>query len=271
MAINWSSQERNNLLIVDGLNLAFSRKDASMLATIQSLARSYKAAKVVVLSDLYKSAFRKHLYPDYKATRGMNLSEEEKLARMEMLRKYDEYYNDVLSSTVPCLRLPNVEADDLAAFIVKQVKHKYDQVWLISTDGDWDLLLDENVSRFSTKTRKEYFLQDMYENHGCDTPGEYAMLKALTTDTSDNISGYPGVGEKRAYSLIKGKKDIFELYESLPLEGTQRFIKVINENPDLMLRNATLTDLLSVCEIAIEAAGEGNLELVKEFIKEHNL
>lgn len=269
--INWNTQERNNLLIVDGLNLAFSRKDASMLATIQSLARSYKASKIVVLSDLFKSSFRKEIHPGYKAHRGKNLTDEEREERRLMLEKFDEYYTEVLSSTLPCLRLPNVEADDLAAYFVKKLKHKYEQVWLISTDGDWDLLLDENVSRFSTKTRKEYFLDNMFDSHGCDNPKEFALLKALTTDSSDGIEGYPGVGEKRAYSLIKGKSCIFEIYESLPLEGTQKFIDTINTDPERMLKNAALTDLLSVCEIAIEWGGRGNLELVNKFIEEHKL
>lgn len=243
-----------------------------MLSTIQSLARSYKARKIVVLSDKYKSKYRREIHPEYKANRSFDLlSEQEKADKKALLESYEEYWKEVIEPTLPSLRFEYVEADDLAAYIVKNVKDKFNHVWLISTDGDWDLLLDKNVSRFSTKTRKEYTLENMYENHGCDTPQEFAMLKCLTTDTSDNIPGYPNVGEKRAYTIVKGMESIFDLYDSLPLAGKQKFIATINNDPELMIKNAKLTDLLNVCEFAIAFPNHENIDVVNKFIKERIL
>ena len=57
------------------------------------------------------------------------------------------------------IRQKGLEADDLAAWIVgKRKEFGIDEIWLISSDKDWDLLIQDGVSRFSTVTRKETYL-----------------------------------------------------------------------------------------------------------------
>ena len=59
------------------------------------------------------------------------------------------------------IRQTGLEADDLAAWIVgKKQEFGIDEIWLISSDKDWDLLIQDKVSRFSTVTRKEITLDN---------------------------------------------------------------------------------------------------------------
>ena len=94
----------------------------------------------------------------------------------------------MLAECTNFIQFKGVEADDIAAYIVAKMKHKYDNVWLISTDSDWDQNLDKNVHRFSSRTRKEYTLDNFYEEHAVDNPNEWTILKALQGG-HDNIVG----------------------------------------------------------------------------------
>ena len=76
------------------------------------------------------------------------------------------------------LRYQGVEADDIAAHLVKE-KDKYglEYIWLVSSDRDWDLLIQENVSRFSYVTRKEVRLDNWKDNYDVSPAVEDFLLK----------------------------------------------------------------------------------------------
>ena len=272
-----NSPEKENLLLVDCLNLSFRymhRKQhdfaGDFLRTISSLAKSYGARDVVLLSDKGSSSFRLEVDSGYKSDRKekhKEKSEEEK----EEFRKFFEGYERALelaSNTYPLVRMSKVEADDLAAYIVRHHSQKYNHTWLISSDGDWDLLLSENVSRFSFVTRKEYTLQDFYINSGCDSPEEFVSVKALQGDSGDSIPGIPGVGVKRAYNLVREYGSAFELAESIPVPGKRKIDENINKSKDRILTNIMLVDLLSFCEDAISHPNVDNLKELEEFCNE---
>lgn len=253
----------NNLLVVDGLNLAFRWKHnkrkpfaADYVRTVQSLAQSYGARTVIILSDKGKSIFRKEIFPEYKGNRDekfANKTEEEK----EEDRQFFEYYKEALDlceTTFPTFYKHGVEADDMAGVVVKHLENEFDTIWLVSTDGDWDTLLTPNVKRFSYKTRKEYTINNMYEEHGVDTVEQFISLKAIQGDLGDNIRGVDGIGPKRCYGLLREYGTAMDILDSIPLPGKQMFIKNLNESYDLIERNIQLVDLPSFCEEALEAA-----------------
>lgn len=267
---------KENLMIVDCLNLAFRYKHRGQtdfagdyLRTINSLAKSYGAKKVILLADKGKSTFRLELHPGYKAKRKekyKDQTEEEKQKVLEFFEGYDRAL-DLCSNQHPLLQVQGVEADDTAAYIVQNHSSEYKHVWLISSDRDWDLLLNEKVSRFSFVTRKEYHIDNFFEDHGCDSPEEYVSVKALEGDSGDSIDGIPSVGVKRAYNLVKTYGSAFDLVDQLPLDGKQVVIQNINKSADLILRNIELVDLLSYCSTAIHHAG--GLDQVQDFCKEY--
>ena len=268
-----------NLLIVDCLNLSFRYKHkkqfdfaADYLRTISSLAKSYGAKHVVLLADKGKSSFRREIYPEYKGNREAlyaNQTEQEAEEAAAFFEGYEKAL-DLCKTVYPVLRLKGVEADDLAAYLVGKVHLNYKNVWLVSSDKDWDLLLKHNVHRFSFVTRREYTLENFFEEHGCDSPEQYIGVKALQGDAGDNIIGVPGIGIKRAYSLIKEHESLLELIDKLPLQGKQQFISNLNAaGEELLLLNLMLVDLVAMSATAIAHPDENNINVVNDYIREN--
>jgi len=269
----YKEPEGSNLMVVDALNLAFRYKHAGKeefaqdyLRTVQSLAKSYKSKNVLITCDWGKSTYRKELYPEYKGDReakvaGQTPEEQEAFALFfEEFEKTMKYCNEVY----PVIRYKGVEADDLAAYIVQyKWKTSPDEIWLISSDKDWDLLLKPNVHRFSFVTRKEYKVDNW--NTYYEYPLEYALdIKALTGG-KDNVVGIEGVGPKRAWELVKKYGDAFEIYNSLPLPGKAKYVTNVNNFGDRILLNLQLIDKLTYCKDAI---GEENVLHLNSILEE---
>ena len=149
-----------NLLIVDGLNVAFRWKHQNILdfkydyiRTIESLAKSYNAGTIIVCAD-GGSSYRKEIYPEYKANRKERFADqtEQEAKEFEMFMAEFSDTLTLIKKKYPVFHFRGVEADDIAAYITQSAE--YDDCWLISSDKDWDLLISDKVSRFSTVTRK---------------------------------------------------------------------------------------------------------------------
>ena len=258
------SNDRVNLMLVDSLNLSFRWKHRgdnnfahAFLSTIQSLANSYNAKKVIVLGD-GGSDWRKSVSPEYKQNRKdkyANQSEEEQKAFEDFMEGYKKAL-ELTSTAYPVVKFKGVEADDLAAYLVKHYADFYEHTWLISTDKDWDLLVDENVSRFSYKSRAEIGLATWHRQYDY-APEHHIDIKVLTGDSGDNVKGIAGIGPGRAAQLVERYGSALDIYASLPLEGKQKFIQALNESGDLILDNFKLMDLLTYCdEIVTDEAKE---------------
>ena len=253
-----------NLLIVDGLNVAFRWKHQNILdfkydyiRTIESLAKSYNAGTIIVCAD-GGSSYRKEIFPDYKANRKERYAEqtaqEEKEFEMFMAEFQDTL--TLIKQKYPVFHFRGVEADDIAAYITQSIN--YDDCWLISSDKDWDLLISNKVSRFSTVTRKETTVHNWDEHYDFEIE-DYITFKCLTGDKGDNVPGVPGVGPKRAVQLIEQYGTVFDIYDACPLEGKYKYIQAVNENAEQLLTNVELMDLVTYCEDAI---GEENKQVI---------
>jgi len=247
-------------LIVDALNLAFRWKHQGRTdfryeyeRTVESLAQSYNCGRVLITADRGSSSYRRGISPEYKQNRKDKIAqqtEEEKIQFEEFFEEFEASL-DVIASKYPIFRYKGVEADDIAAHLVKH-KEKYNlgEIWLVSSDKDWDLLVQENVSRFSYVTRKETRL-DNWDEHYEVTPEEFISLKCLTGDKGDNVPGIPGIGPKRALSLIREYGDAFSIYDATPISSKYKFIQALNENSEQILQNYELMDLITYCDDAI--------------------
>lgn len=163
---------------------------------------------------------------------------------------------EAISSVFPLLRFDKVEADDLAAYICKKLNTlNIQDIWLISSDKDYDLLVNENISRFSYVTRKETTLSNWNEHYDYD-PEDHISIKCLMGDTGDNIKGIEGIGPKRAHELVNTYGTALDLYANLPITSKYKYIKALNDSGDTIPLNYQLMDLLSFCEDAI---GEANI------------
>lgn len=256
------------------MNLAFRWKHQGkkefaqdFIRTVESLAMSYNCSNIIIAADQGNSSYRKDICPEYKANRREKYEQQTEEEKREMEQFFEEYEATLkaLSAKYLILRRQYVEADDLAAFVVKHRETLgIDNIWLISSDRDWDLLVDEHVSKFSTVTRKETTLLNWEEFY--DFPiEEYISFKVLTGDKGDNIVGIPGIGPKRATDLIKQYETAFNIYDAIPISGTYKYIENLNKNPERLLINYQLMDLISHCEDAIGFSGH-DLEQIKQEI-----
>lgn len=259
----------NGTLIVDALNLAFRWKHQGRTdfryeydSTVKSLRKSYECERVILAADWGSSTYRKEIHPAYKQNRKDKFaeqSEEERIAFEEFFEEYEASL-EVVGDNFQVLRYKGVEADDIAAHLVKQ-KEKYElgSIWLVSSDRDWDLLIQEDVSRFSYVTRKEVTLENWNTHYEC-SPEEYISLKCLTGDKGDNVPGIPGIGPKRAVQLIKEYGNAFSIYEAAPIPSKYKFIQSLNENAEQILQNYELMDLMTFCDDAIGTDNLSDIE-----------
>ena len=262
--------KKGRTLIVDALNLAFRWKHQGRtdfrhdyLQTVRSLAQSYKCSNIIITADWGSSSYRKEILPEYKQNRKdkyATQTEEEKQAFTDFFEEYEETL-ELLAESYQVLRYQGVEADDLAAHLVKQ-KEQYglEDIWLLSSDRDWDLLIQEGVSRFSYVTRKEVTIDNWSEHYNV-TPEEYISFKCLTGDTGDNVPGITGIGPKRAEQLINMYGDAMTIYDNVPIEGHYKYIQELNLNADVLLKNYELMDLVTYCDDAI---GKDNVSDIQE-------
>lgn len=270
-------EDNNNLLIVDGLNVAFRWRYKKVpyytndyVRTVESLAKSYNCGKIIILAD-GGSTYRKNIYPDYKANRKdryADQTEAEKQEFEQFLAEFANAFKRLQDKGHLIEKHKGLEADDLAAWIVgKRKEFGIGETWLISSDKDWDLLIDDDVSRFSTVTRKETTVHNWDEHYKFDKD-MFLTFKCLAGDAGDNIPGIKGVGPKRAEQLIEQYGDIFDIYNACPIDSKYKFIQELNENADRLLLNAELMDLESYSEQAIIESGM-DLEDLSSRIETH--
>lgn len=267
--------DKNRLMVVDALNLAFRYKHArsvdfadDYIKTVKSLQQSYKCGKVIIVCDRGSSTYRKEVYPEYKANRKEKQAEQtpEEAFEFEQFIQEFEVTMTKIHDSFPVMRFQGVEADDLAAYIsIVCRKYGIEHVWNISSDRDWDLLCAPHVSRFSYVTRKEVTWDNWSTHYDCE-PDEYISMKCLAGDSGDNIPGVDGVGPKRSAELIREYGTAFDIVAALPIQSKYKYIQKLNESGDIIMRNYKLMDLVSYCK---EAIGADNLRVVDNILQEH--
>lgn len=251
----------NNLLIIDANNLSYrwlqrpnyDSFGADFIRTIQSLSKSYEAARTIVCFDFGKSYYRMDMHEEYKGTRKKPKEEEE-------IKKYEAFFavlNDLpdqLDEEV--LKFRGVEADDILAWITQNVSERYNHTWIISSDKDLLQLVDDNISVFNIFGRKEVTKQSLMDDLGIE-PSEFMLSRIIEGDKSDNIIGIEGIGPKRAQGLAKEYKTLNNLLDALPIKGRAKYIQNLNAGKDTLIRNEKLINLKRYCEEAIVAGKEG--------------
>ena len=259
-------------LTVDSLNLAFRWKHKGALffldeyvQTIESLKKSYKAEQVIILADWGKSRYRKEIYPEYKQNR-TDKNEQQTPEEAAYFEKFFEEYVKIIEyykndTSYPTFRFQGVEADDVAAHIVNnRGRYGLGEIWLVSSDRDWDLLVQNKVSRFSYVTRKEVTIENWAEHYDV-AQEDYISMKCLMGDSGDNVPGVHKIGPKTAQKLIEQYGTAMDIAASLPLPGKYVYIKNLNEFGQAnLLRNYQLMDLVTFCD---DAVGPENIKEIE--------
>ena len=231
---------------------------AILFKVLEDIAPEY----LMVTFDLKAPTARHKLYDGYKATRkGMP---NELAEQMPILK-------DILKSmNITVIEKEGYEADDVLGTIAKRAEKKSFDVTIVSGDRDTFQLTSSRVKvriphTKVGKTETEIFDREAVLKKYGVTPKQLIEVKGLQGDTSDNIPGVPGIGEKTALELVKKYKTIDGIYEAiekgeddLKPKAKERLL----ENKELAMLSRTLGT------INLEVPIEEDLEEFK--IKEWN-
>lgn len=266
------------VMIVDALNLGFRWKHSgdtdfleSYRKTVESLKKSYKAQYVVIACDSGSSSYRKAIYPLYKQNRKDKFdtqTPEEQAAFEQFFAEFNRVIESYQSEDrYPVFRFDKCEADDIAAYIVKyRKKLGIENVVLVSSDRDWDLLINDSTMRFSYVTRKEITIENWNEHYEYE-PEDHISIKCLTGDSGDNIPGVPGIGPKKAQALVREYGSTYDIIAHLPIPSRYKYIQNLNQfGSEQLMTNYKLMDLLEFCE---DALGETNCQTIETIIKDY--
>lgn len=164
---------------------------------------------LAVAFDVHAPTFRHNLFDGYKGTRKPMPDE---------LHEQVPIMKDVLHAMgIPTLERAGYEADDILGTLGRLYEAKGHDVSIISGDRDLLQLATDKIKIRIPKTKmtgtevEDYYAADVFAKYQV-TPTEFIDLKALMGDTSDNIPGVPGIGEKTASKIISTWHSIEEAY-----------------------------------------------------------
>ena len=197
------------LMTTDGI---YTNAIYGFLTILLKMINDEKPDYLCVAFDLKAPTFRHKKYEDYKGTRkGMP---DELRVQMPII-KYD-----LKAMNITICELEGYEADDIIGTLSKKAEEEGMKTLLLTGDKDYLQLATENVTvripttKMGNTESTDYTPEVIKEKYGID-PIQFIQIKGLMGDSSDNIPGVPGVGEKTAFSLITKYHDLDNIYNSL--------------------------------------------------------
>lgn len=202
-----------------------------------------KPEYAIVTWDKSSDTFRKDMYPEYKATRKRQPDD---------LYEQIPYAREVTEAMgLPWIELEKYEADDIIGTLGRQAEEKGLETIIVTGDLDELQLIDENTRVYTMKRGFTdtviYDLAALHERYGV-TPQQFVDLKALKGDSSDNIPGVEGVGEKTAKDLITTYGDLDGVYKNLD-QITGKLHERLRDNKDKAYLSQELSRI--VCDAPI--------------------
>ena len=255
----------NKLLLIDGnsiMNRAFygipdmTTNDGrhtnaiyGFLNIILKVIEEEQATHICVAFDLKKKTFRHEMYEAYKGTRkGMPEELHEQMPRIKEILQ---------AMHIRIVEQESFEADDLIGTLSKKGEREGFAVTILSDDCDLLQLATDTVLVRIPKTKhgkteiEDYYAKNVVETYGV-TPLIFIDMKGLMGDTSDNIPGVPGIGEKTAAKLLAEYGDLDGVYAAVDSMKASRMKQNLIENKDLAYLSKTLATIKLDCPIPFE-------------------
>ena len=178
------------------------------LATLNKVLREKSPEYLAVAYDAKGKSHRHDLYPEYKANRPP--MPEDLIAQQEPIRKI------VKALGLAGIEIEGLEADDIIATLTRQAVESGFEVVIVTGDKDFYQLLSDRVSMFDPNPKGDTALDvDGFAQRFAITPAGFLEAQGLMGDSTDNIPGIPGVGEKTALKLIQEYGTLESLYANL--------------------------------------------------------
>lgn len=240
-----SKAERRILLLMDGNSVlyrafygvpllstskgVFTNAVYGMAQMVVKLMNDFRPSHVAVAFDKGKTTFRHDVYSEYKGKR--QATPEELIGQFAMARELLAHFH------IPTFEMDQIEADDIIGTLSTQAGSEFDEVVLISGDKDLFQLVNDRVVVYMTRKGitdlVRYDIDAVKERYGGLTPEQMIDLKGLMGDSSDNIPGIPGVGEKTAIKLLLQYATLDEVLSHIDEVSGNKLKERLHEHGDL--------------------------------------
>lgn len=281
----------NKLIIIDGYSLLFRAYYATSYKGEDTILRTSTGiptnailtfAKMVlplveslkendsicVCLDTGKKTFRHDILPDYKG--GRKPTPESLKIQMPILREFLDDFS------IPHLEIENYEADDIAGSLASQ-NYKDHIVEIYTSDKDYLQLVNENISvnllKSGMKDLNRVTIDNFVEKFAI-TPSQVTDFKGLFGDTSDNLKGIEGIGEKRALTLIQKYGSIENIIEHAnELTPAQKEAILTHKDEGLLCKSlATINKNINLNITNNDLIFKGyNIDKIGDFIKKYEM
>lgn len=207
------------------------------------LLRKERPDYIIAATDTREPTFRHKLYDKYKANRTEMPAD--LVPQLPYVRKLFAALN------IPLLAEPGLEADDLIGSVVTQFSSPDLHCYIVSGDKDFMQLVNDQVFLYSPKKAEEAKIVDragVWEKFGCE-PHQVIDILALIGDSSDNVPGVAGIGDKGAAQLIQKFGSLDTIYERLADVSNQRQRKGLEENREMAYLSRQLVTIKTDAQI----------------------
>ncbi|MBW4887700.1 MAG: DNA polymerase I [Bacillus sp. (in: Bacteria)] len=260
--------ERKKLVLVDGNSLAYRAFFALPLLSnekgihtnavygfttiLMKMLEEEKPTHMLVAFDAGKTTFRHKTFNEYKG--GRQKTPPELSEQLPFIRELLDAYQ------ISRYELENYEADDIIGTLAKSAEKDGFEVKIFSGDKDLTQLATEGTTVAITKkgiTDVEYYTPEhVREKYGL-TPEQIIDMKGLMGDSSDNIPGVPGVGEKTAIKLLKQFHTVEELLSSIDEVSGKKLKEKLEEFKEQALMSKELATITTEAplEVTLDSLG----------------
>ena len=205
---------------------------------LMKIIKDKKPDYVVMAFDTPAPTERHMLYADYKANR--------KEAPDELVRQLPYIRKLVSAFNIKTFEIPGYEADDIIGTLAKHFAGDGNSVYIVTADKDMLQLVNDDTKIFDPIKDRVLDADYVREKFGVG-PERVVEFMALTGDTSDNIPGVKGIGEKTARELLTTFSSLDDLIQHPEQIQKERFRKMITEN----LGNLNLSRTLATIDTAV--------------------
>ncbi|MGC6405573.1 DNA polymerase I [Bisgaard Taxon 45] len=177
-----------------------------VLNMLKSLISQVQPSHIAVVFDAKGKTFRDEIFEQYKSHRPPMPD--------ELRSQITPLHNIIRALGIPLLVVEGVEADDVIGTLAVQASRVGKKVLISTGDKDMAQLVDDNIMLINTMNNTLLDREGVLDKYGL--PPELMIdYLALMGDSSDNIPGVPGVGEKTALALLQGIGSMAEIYANL--------------------------------------------------------
>ena len=267
--------ERPRLYLIDGYSNVFrayyairglssSKGEATnavfgFLQMLRKLLKDDQPQYLGVAFDVSSDTVRKDRYSEYKANR--KPMPDDLRPQIPWIRKVIQAFK------IPLLELPKYEADDVLGTLAQKASAAGYDVVLVSPDKDLMQLVGDGVFQYHTTRDKLYDPMGVEEDFGVP-PGQVVDVLALMGDSSDNVPGVPGIGQKGATQLVKEYGALESMIERAEEITKRGYGKKLKEHQDVARLSKELVTIHTDLEIDFDpqalALEEPDYEALRE-------